>query len=121
MKKTVTILFFLSILFLSSSLFAQVLFSDDFESGSPSSEWELFWEGEDGITAIEMSSAQAPLATGGNYVGSLIDLDTSYTGSALAVAGDVGLANYSIEADVYCYTNHSNGSAYTGVVFYSDS
>ena len=121
MKKTVTTLFFLSIIFLSSPIFSQVIFSDDFESGAPCSEWGLFWEGEDGVTAIEMGNALAPLATGGNYVGSLIDLDTSYTGAAMAVSGDVGLSNYSIEADVYCYVNDPNGSAYTGLVVYADS
>ncbi len=121
MKKKITVLFFLSIIFFSFPVFSQVIFTDDFESGAPSSEWGVFWDGEDGVTAIEMGNAQAPLATGGNYVGSLVDEDTSYTGSALAVAGDVTLSNYSIEADVYCYVNHPNGSAYTGVVVYADS
>jgi len=121
MKKTVTILFFSSILFLSSSLFAQVLFSDDFESGSPSSEWGLYRVGEELITAAAMSVVPVALPSGGSYVGNVIDTDTSYTGAALALAGDVESSNYSVEADVYCYTNHPIGSAYTGVVVYADS
>jgi len=121
MKKTVTILFFLSILFLSSSLFAQVLFSDDFESGTASSEWGLYRDGEEPITAVAMSEAPVALPDGGGYVGNIIDADTSFTGAVLALAGEQTAANYSVEADVYCYTNHPNGSAYTGVVVYADS
>lgn len=121
MKKPVTFIFFLSILFLSSPIFSQVIFSDDFESGSPSSEWGLYRAGEELITAAEMSVVPIALPSGGSYVGNVIDTDTSYTGAALALAGDVESSNYSVEADVYCYTNHPSGSAYTGVVFYADS
>ena len=108
-------------LFLSSSLFAQALFSDDFESGSPSSEWGLYRAGEELITAADMSSVPTALPTGGSYVGLVIDSDTSYTGAALSLAGAVTDSNYSVEADVYCYANPTGGSAYTGVVFYADS
>ncbi len=121
MKKAVTVLFFLSILFLSSPIFSQVIFSDDFESGSPSSEWGLYRAGEELITAAEMSVVPVALPNGGSYVGNIIDADTSFTGAALALAGEQTAANYSVEADVYCYTNHPNGSAYTGVVVYADS
>ena len=68
-----------------------------------------------------MSVVPIALPSGGSYVGNVIDTDTSYTGAALALAGDVESSNYSVEADVYCYTNHPSGSAYTGVVFYADS
>jgi hypothetical protein len=49
------------------------------------------------------------------------DEDISYAGSANAIAGEVTLQNYTIEADVYCYNNHPNGSAYTGIIVYADS
>jgi len=121
MKNITTFLITSLFLFFSSSLFAQVLFSDDFESGSPSSEWGLYRAGEELITATAMSSVPSALPEGGSYVGVVIDADTSYTGAALALAGDVTSSNYSVEADVYCYTNHPSGSAYTGVVVYADS
>ena len=122
MNKFFTILslsFFL--LLLSSSISAQSIFTDDFESGTPSSEWGVFYTGEDDLEAIPMANAPEPLSTGGNYVGYLIDADTSYTGIALAIAGNTTDADYSIEADVYCYVNHPDGSAYTGIAVYSDS
>jgi hypothetical protein len=68
-----------------------------------------------------MANAPEPLANGGNYIGYLEDVDTSYTGIALALAGTTDMMNYSIEADVYCYVNHPDGSAYTGIAVYSDS
>ena len=92
------------------------IFTEDFESGSPSIEWGTFWVDEDQIQAVPLSSAPATLAGGGNYVGLLTDADASYTGSALAIAGDINAANYTIEGDVYCYTYHDSGSAYTGLV-----
>ncbi|RMF06980.1 MAG: hypothetical protein D6762_08465, partial [Candidatus Neomarinimicrobiota bacterium] len=98
-----------------------VIFSEDFESGTPSSDWEVFYAGEEALQAIPMSSAPAALANGGNYVGYLQDVDASYTGIAAAVAGDLNLQNYTIEADVYCYVNDPGGSAYTGIVVYADS
>jgi len=98
-----------------------VIFSEDFESGTASQDWELFWDGEEGISAIEMASAPATLIDGGNYVGMLHDADGSYTGYAMAVAGDVTLQNYAIEADVYCYVNNAAGSVYSGLVVYADS
>ena len=121
MKKTVSIIFFLSILFFSFPLFSQVIFSDDFESGTASEEWGLYRAGEELLTAVAMTEAPVALAGGGDYVGYLQDIDASYTGAAIALAGDVSAANYSIEADVYCYVNNAVGSAYTGVTMYSDS
>ncbi len=109
-------------LFILSFGFGQtVIFSEDFESGTPSSEWQVFFTDEEPIEAVAMSSAPAPLATGGNYVGRIMDADASYTGAAMAVAGDTTLANYAIQADVYCYVNNSGGSAYTGLAVYADS
>lgn len=98
-----------------------VIFTEDFESGAPSSDWELFRVGEEPIQAVAMADAPAALDDGGNYVGMIWDEDVSYAGSANAIAGDVTLQNYTIEADVYCYNNHPNGSAYTGIVVYADS
>ncbi|MCF6270520.1 MAG: T9SS type A sorting domain-containing protein [Melioribacteraceae bacterium] len=121
MKKFTTILISSILLFLSSSLFAQVLFSDNFESGTASAEWGVYRAGEETVTAVPMGDAPKALSNGGNYVGYLQDSDGTYTGAAIALAGDVSAANYNIEADVYCYVNNANGSAYTGVTFYSDS
>lgn len=98
-----------------------VLFSEDFETGTASSDWELYRAGEEAIQAVPMSAAPATLDDGGSYVGYLQDIDASYSGAAIALAGDVNSQNYTIEADVYCYVNHSQGSAYTGVVVYGDS
>jgi len=119
MKKTYTLIFS-TFLFLTNSLFSQAIFTDDFESGSASSEWGVFFTGEETVTGVAMSEAPANLANGGDYVGYLQDSDGSYTGVALAVAGETSLENYSIEADVYCYVNASP-SAYTGVAVYADS
>lgn len=114
--------FVLSLGIIYSSVISQtIIFSEDFESGSPSTDWELFFLGEDPLQAVAMTSAPAPLTGGGNYCGYLQDIDGSYTGVSIAVAGDVSLSNYTIEADVYCYVNHPNGSAYTGLVVYADS
>jgi len=109
-------------IFSVTSVFSQtVIFSEDFESGTANPAWELYRVGEEPLVAIPIASAPAPLATGGNYVGYLQDADTSYTGVAIALAGAVDARDYTIEADVYCYVNHPDGSAYTGVVVYADS
>ncbi len=115
------LLVIMSLFILSLGYGQTVIFSEDFESGTPSDQWEPFWDGEESITAVDMSSAPAVLIDGGNYVGLVQDVDASYTGVAMAVAGDVTLQNYSIEADVYCYVNNPGGSAYSGLVVYADS
>jgi hypothetical protein len=124
MKKTTTVLFsavmILSFM-ISATVFAQQIFTEDFESGTASPDWGVFFAGEDEVAAVPMANAPEPLATGGNFVGWLQDVDTSYTGVALALAGTTAMMDYSIEADVYCYVNHPDGSAYTGVAVYSDS
>ena len=103
-----------------------VIFSEDFETGSASSQWGVYYRqpgttlAEDSVKAVPMAQAPAALAGGGNYVGWLQDLDGTYTGSAVAVAGFTGLQDYSIEADVYVYVGAS-ASSYTGLVVYADS
>jgi hypothetical protein len=124
MKKTSTIL--LTTLFvlsfaLSSGVFAQTIFSDDFESGTADPGWGVFYANEDELTAVPMSTAPDVLPNGGDYIGWIQDIDNSYTGSAVAMRGDFSLSNYSIAGDVYCYVNNSGGSAYTGLVVYADS
>jgi hypothetical protein len=108
-------------LFITGTVSAQSLFTDDFESGTASAQWERYFEAEDLITAVPMATAPVPLATGGNYIGWLQDSDGSYTGAALSIAGMTTDQDYSIEADVYCYVYHPEGSAYTGIAFYADS
>jgi hypothetical protein len=98
-----------------------VLFTEDFESGAPSASWALYREGEEPIQAVDMSSAPLPLTNGGNYVGLIQDADASYVGASTALAGTVNDSNYTIEGDVYVYTYHPSGSAYTGLAFYADS
>lgn len=120
MKKVITLIIGISLPLLS--LNAQtVIFSEDFESGAPSDDWELYRAGEEPIQAVTMSSAPAELDGGGNYVGMIWDEDVTYAGSAHALAGDLELTDYTIEADVYCYVNNSGGSAYTGLIVYADS
>ena len=129
MLKTSTkflLIVFSMLLLMNISLVSQVLYTEDFESGTPSLQWGYYPNPSTGlpeetVVAVPMSSAPVPLAGGGNYVGHLQDLDGSYTGSAVALAGNVGLANYSIEADVYCYVNAPPPSAYTGIVVYADT
>ena len=121
MKNRATVLIFLSFLFISTLTFGQTLFADDFESGAPSEEWGLFWAGEESLEVKEMGEAPAVLENGGSYVGFIQDVDNTYTGAAQAIAGEESMKDYSIEGDVYCYTNHSGGSAYTGLVVYADS
>lgn len=120
MKKLVTVLSIL--LFISSevALAQTVIFSENFESGLAHSSWGTYYKNEDPLVAKPMSDAPKPLATGGSFIGLLQDADGSYTGSAVAIAGNVTLKNYSIEADVYCYVNQAL-SAYSGLVVYADS
>lgn len=114
--------FFIVVLLSASTILAQtVIFSEDFESGTPDPAWELYRAGEEPIQAVPMASAPAALSNGGSYVGMIHDADVSYTGAAIAIAGDVNLQNYTIEADVYCYVFDPGGSAYTGLVAYADS
>lgn len=128
MKKTSTIflltLFSILILF-NVNGFSQTLFTEDFESGTPSLQWGHYPNPSTGlpeetVVAIPMSSAPVALPNGGSFVGHLQDLDGTYTGSAVALAGNVSLKNYSIEADVYCYVG-ATPSAYTGLVVYADT
>jgi hypothetical protein len=131
MKKTSTIFTLLTLmLFFTGAVSAQPLFTDNFESGTASLEWEVYSPqtacndiGEicENVEAVTMATAPDPLATGGSYIGWLQDLDNSNTGAALSIAGMTTDQDYSIEADVWCYVNHPDGSAYTGVAFYADS
>ena len=121
---TLTCVFF--ILGFTGSLTAQQIFSDNFESGTASTDWEHYFSAtepgmfEELIEAVDMSTVPEPLSTGGSYAGWLQDIDGSYTGAALSVAGETTLQDYSVEGDVYCYVNQSP-SAYTGLAFYCDS
>ena len=120
MRKMLLVVFILIACF--ELTFAQtVLFSEDFETGTASTDWEVYRAGEESMQAVAMSSAPATLADGGNYVGYVHDSDGSYNGAAIVLAGDTSYQNYTIEGDVYCYKNHSGGSAYTGLVVYADS
>lgn len=110
-----------SIIVFNVTMPAQEIFNDDFELGFAKSEWGVYLAGEDTLTVIETNNIFPPLTTGGNYAGSLQDIDGTYSGAALALAGSNVLMDYSIEADVYCYVNHPGGSAYTGVVVYADN
>jgi hypothetical protein len=121
MIKTFTILSTLVLMLFFTSVVPAQPFTEDFESGTASTDWEVYWAGEDLVTAVPMATAPNPLATGGSYIGWLQDSDNSNTGAALSIAGMTTDMDYSIEADVYCYVNHPDGSAYTGVVFYADS
>ena len=124
MKKILYISLFAA--FISSAVVTQsaysqtVIFQEDFESGKPNSQWQTFYKAEDSVLAVPSSQAPKLLARGGNYVGYLQDVNGSYSGSAVAVAGDLALKNYSIEADVYVYVNQPL-PAYTGLVVYADS
>jgi hypothetical protein len=95
-------------------------FSDNFESGKANAAWGTYYKGEDSVKVKLTTQAPKALSGGGTYTGWLQDLDGSYTGSAVAVAGSLSLRDYSIEADVYCYVNQSL-SAYSGLVVYADS
>lgn len=117
---TCSILTLLSLLAIHPLFAQQVIFTEDFETGTSSSQWGAYLDGEETVTAVDMSFAPAPLANGGTYVGYLQDADGSYTGAAIALAGMPELHDYAIEADVYCYAYNVGGSAYTGLVVYSD-
>ncbi|MCP4412965.1 MAG: hypothetical protein GY808_10435, partial [Gammaproteobacteria bacterium] len=119
--RVLLLVFFSMVMLIAPVLTQTVIFTEDFESGSPSTAWELYRTGEEPLQAVPMGSAPAALAGGGNFVGYLQDADASYYGAAIALAGDVSRQNYTIEADVYCYVYNPNGSAYTGVVVYGDS
>jgi hypothetical protein len=120
MKKIFTIIFVLAVVLSQKSFSQTVIFSENFESGTASSTWGTHYKGEETVVARPMSAVPAALTGGGSFVGLLQDINGSYTGSAVAVNGDVTLKNYSIEADVYCY-QHQSLSAYSGLVVYSDS
>jgi hypothetical protein len=103
-----------------------VLFNDTFESGNANKAWGTYYTlaatgvAEDTVKARPMAQAPKALTGGGNYIGWLQDINASYTGSAVSVAGSKYLKDYSIEADVYCYVGQSL-SAYSGLVVYADS
>ena len=125
MRKLATILLssilLVSFSFVGIGLAQRTAFSDDFETGSANEAWGLYRTGEENVVALEMAAAPAPLANGGNYVGYIQDPDYSYNGAAVILGGETSLQDYSIEGDVYCYANHPDGSAYTGLIVYADS
>lgn len=124
MKKTSTILSItiLILSFLSSGkTFSQtILYYENFENGAKAT-WGTYYKNQDMVTGVPMAQAPKVLTGGANSVGWLQDVNGDYSGSAVAMDGDVTLKDYAIEADVYCYVNHSGGSAYTGLVVYADS
>lgn len=107
------------ILMLNVALFGQS-YSDDFEDGDPNG-WEQYRAGEEMLQIVDMNSAPAVLPGGGDKVALIQDIDLSYTGAAIVLIGDEMDKDYIVEADVYVYENHSQGSAYTGIVAYGDS
>lgn len=125
-RNTIYLLILISVaVFFSEIAFSQVLFTENFETGSTSLQWGYYPNpstglAEETVVAVPMSNAPVALPGGGNFVGHLQDLDGSYTGSAVALAGNVNLKNYAIEADVYCYVGASQ-SSYTGLVVYADT
>jgi len=121
MKKMITHLGVLLFLCAGGAFAQTVIFTENFESGSPNASWATYYSGEDQLLAKPMASAPSALTGGGNYVGLLQDANGSYTGSAVAISGALTLKDYSIEADVYCYVNNAGGSAYTGLVVYADT
>ena len=110
-----------SLLILSLAVvgFSQV-FTEDFEDGDIS-EWHQYRADEEMIQVIDMSAAPAVLLDGGDKVGFIHDVDASYSGAAILLTGNPTDVNYTVEANVYVYENHANGSAYTGIVAYADS
>ncbi len=101
--------------------FPETIYTEDFESGTANTGWFPYYTDEENISVKPMSAVPKALSDGGNYVGFAQDLDGTYTGSSVVVNGSSDLSNYSIEAEVYCYVNNSNGSAYTGLVVYADT
>ena len=97
------------------------VFTEDFESGAPSGSWGVFYADEEELQAVDMASAPAALPDGGSYVGYVQDVNNTYNGISVALAGTTTDADYTVAADAYCYTNHPQGSAYTGLVVYADS
>jgi len=93
---------------------------EDFEDQDVS-EWGVYRAGEEPIQALAMGSAPDVLQEGDDFVGLIGDTDVTYSGAAINLVGDVSDANYSVEGWVYVYENHSQGSAYTGLVAYADS
>jgi len=124
MKKLFTVsklLVTMLIVFTFQSAVAQTtIFTENFETGSANASWGSHYKGEETVIAKPMANAPKALTGGGNFVGLLQDLDGSFTGSAVATNGTVGLKDYSIEADVYCYVGGSL-SSYSGIAVYSDS
>ncbi|MCK5520004.1 MAG: hypothetical protein KAI81_02735 [Candidatus Marinimicrobia bacterium] len=118
MKKLVIVLSLVMLMF--GALVGQTLYTDDFE-GTLSTDWEVFWAGEDALTIVDMADAPVALATGGAKVAVVQDVNQSYTGIGFNLMGETSAQNYMVEADVYCYTQHPEGSALTGIVAYADS
>ncbi len=121
MKKLLMLVGFVALVGGSQIVFGQsVIFNEDFESGNANAQWETYYKNENPLVAKPIAEAPKPLTGGGSFVGLLQDADGSFTGSAVAVRGDLNLKDYSIEADVYCYVGKSP-SAYSGLVVYADS
>jgi len=120
MRKSILV-FALINLIITAAWCQPAIFSDNFETGVVNPAWGLYWPNEENLTVIPMSAAPAALETGGDYVALIHDVDASYNGAAILLAGAGAAQNYSIEGDVYCYANHPGGSAYTGLVVYADS
>lgn len=121
MKKLLKYVGFLALVSGAQIVYSQsVIFTEDFESGAANAQWETYYKNENPLIAKPIAEAPKPLTGGGSFVGLLQDADGSFTGSAVAVRGDLNLKDYSIEADVYCYVGKSL-SAYSGLVVYADS
>lgn len=119
MRKMFKLWVLTSLVLFAGMVFGQT-YSEDFEDGDVT-DWHQYRADEEMIQAIDMASAPALLAGGGDKVGYIQDIDASYTGASIVLMGDVGDADYIVEADVYVYENHPQGSAYTGIVAYGDS
>ena len=96
--KTILLLLIFSSILIFPAYSQTELFSEDFESGTASSEWGLFWANEETVQAVPMDSAPVALVNGGSYCGFLQDADGTFTGAAMALAGAVD-AN-TINADI---------------------
>jgi len=125
MRKIFTSLFLgvfvLSFCLAGTSWSQSSIFVDDFESGTASTDWGVYRADEENVVSLPMAAAPTALEGGGEYLGYIHDIDNTYNGAAIILGGETTLQNYSIEGDVYCYVNHSGGSAYTGLVVYGDS
>ena len=121
MKKSITVLLVMMLLAVFTGFASAQMFTEDFEDGADIS-WQQYRADEEMIIAIPNTGMAVPvLATGGTQIGYICDVDDSYTGAAILLNGVTTNQDYSIEADVYCYVNHPEGSAYTGIVVYADS